>query len=63
MTLAKVLENRIKLIEKDTPIYFSQIEQQKLGVTFMYYVSIFFLIFGIVIALLSSMQISIFSER
>lgn len=63
MTPTKVLENRINLIEKNTSNYFIQSEQQKLGITFMYYISIFFLIFGIIIALLSSMQISIFSEK
>ncbi|MGZ2371231.1 hypothetical protein ACXR6G_15740 [Ancylomarina sp. YFZ004] len=63
MTLEKLIENRIKLIEQDTSSYLIQSEQQKLGITFMYYISIFFLIFGIILALLSSMQISIFSEK
>lgn len=63
MTLAKVLENRINLIEKSKPLYFTQSEQQRFGITFIFYISIFFLIFGIILALLSAMQISIFSER
>jgi len=63
MPLEKLIENRINLIEKSSPIYFSQVEQQKLGMKFIYYISIFFLLLGIIFALLSSMNISTFSSR
>jgi len=63
MTLEKLIEKRINLIEKSKPVYFSQVEQQKLGIKFIYYISIFFLLLGITFALLSSMNISTFSNR
>lgn len=63
MTLEVFIENRISLIEKSKPIYFSQNEQINFGINFIYYISIFFLVVGIIFALLSSMQISLFSDR
>ncbi|MCZ4696260.1 hypothetical protein DWB61_16480 [Ancylomarina euxinus] len=63
MTLEKIIENRINLIEKSKPIYFTQVEQQKFGIEFIYYISILFLLLGIAFALLSSMNISSFSNR
>ncbi|MRT93175.1 hypothetical protein [Ancylomarina sp. 16SWW S1-10-2] len=63
MTLENLIEDRINLIEKSKSIYFSQKEQLKFGINFIYYISIFFLVLGIIIAFLSSIQISTFSDR
>jgi len=63
MTLEKLIEDRINLIDKNSPIYFSQVEEQKLGIKFIYYISIFFLLLGIIFAFLSSMNVTTFSNR
>ena len=63
MTIQNVLERRINFIEKDKSIYFSQAEKQKFGVRFIYYISIFFLISGLLFSLLSSMNIDPFSQK
>ena len=63
MTLETLIENRIDLVEKSKSIYFPQKEQSKFGINFIYYISIFFLVLGIIIAILSSMHISTFSDR
>lgn len=63
MTIQMILENRINLIEKSKSIYFSQKEQFNFGINFIYYISIFFFVFGLIFAFLSSLQISIFSDR
>jgi len=63
VTILKILGNRISIIEKDKPIYFSQTEQQKFGVKFIFYTSLIFLLLGITIALLSSMHALGFDVR